>query len=309
MEAFLHEHGVLADFWVVGGGRRAWNWLSHFFEVFISNSINFSKQLFNGSLCSKVSLPGPTHTGMVYGAKRSTWEHTLFELKTHKCFLRVLSWKPLPRNVTLQAPCKRTQHCWPTTPNFVGCYMLRPFAHPVACWWMLLRVVAQSLKPVKGWGQTDVTTPNTLRACWQWCANGCNNCQQCWDLQCIVGRTQPISLCKPCVMSVRGPNNVGRAVQTDPTLLRYASAITEQNKWKVWLVSTFAQQHATTCNRVCKLTQHVTSNYVGSCWANSVASVCTGLKFRPTTRYRTYNYQISTRLIQIMKVTKSVALK
>ena len=27
--------------------------------------------------------------------------------------------------------------------------MLRPFAHPAACCWMLLRVVAQSLKPVK----------------------------------------------------------------------------------------------------------------------------------------------------------------
>ena len=24
-------------------------------------------------------------------------------------------------------------YCWPTTPNIVGCYMLRPFAHPVAC--------------------------------------------------------------------------------------------------------------------------------------------------------------------------------
>ena len=41
------------------------------------------------------------------------------------------------------------QHCWPTTLNIVGCYMLRPFAHPVACCWMLFRVVAQSLKPVK----------------------------------------------------------------------------------------------------------------------------------------------------------------
>ena len=28
-------------------------------------------------------------------------------------------------------------------------------------------------------------------------------------------------------MCLRGPNNVGRAVQTDPKLLRYASAITE----------------------------------------------------------------------------------
>ena len=26
------------------------------------------------------------------------------------------------------APCKRTQRCWPTTPNVVGCYMLRPGA-------------------------------------------------------------------------------------------------------------------------------------------------------------------------------------
>ena len=51
-----------------------------------------------------------------------------------------------------------------------------------------------------------------LRPCWQWCANGCNNSQHCWDLQCIVGRIQPISLCKPCVMSVHGPNNVGGAV-------------------------------------------------------------------------------------------------
>ena len=24
-------------------------------------------------------------------------------------------------------------YCWPTTPNIVGCYMLRPFAHSVSC--------------------------------------------------------------------------------------------------------------------------------------------------------------------------------
>ena len=45
-------------------------------------------------------------------------------------------------------PGKRTQHCWPTTPNIVGCYMLSPFAHPVACCWTVVHV-AQSLKPVK----------------------------------------------------------------------------------------------------------------------------------------------------------------
>ena len=124
------------------------------------------------------------------------------------------------------------------------------------------------------------------RWCWQWCANGCNNSQQCWDLQCIRGRIQPISLWKPSVMRVRGPNNVGRAVQTDPTLLRYASVIAEQKKCLESLAQSliacesirfsfalrrwgrfarrkppqrcrannFAQQLPTTCNRMCKQT-------------------------------------------------------
>ena len=39
--------------------------------------------------------------------------------------------------------------------NIVGCYMLRPFAHPVAYCWMLLRLVAESLKPVKLFSQQD----------------------------------------------------------------------------------------------------------------------------------------------------------
>ena len=49
-----------------------------------------------------------------------------------------------------------------------------------------------------------------LCACWQWCANGCNNSQQVWDLQCIVGRIQPISVCNPS-------NNMQQGVQTDAT--------------------------------------------------------------------------------------------
>ena len=40
-------------------------------------------------------------------------------------------------------------------------------------------------------------------------------------------------------MRVRGPKNFERAVQTNPTLLRYASAIMEQKKcWKL-LAQTF----------------------------------------------------------------------
>ena len=55
-------------------------------------------------------------------------------------------------------------------------------------------------------------------------------------------------------MSVRGPNNVGRPVLTDPTLLRYASVITEQKKCWELLAEKFdrfqtlrnnIQQHAT----------------------------------------------------------------
>ena len=126
-----------------------------------------------------------------------------------------------------------------------------------------------------------------LRACWQWCANGRNNSQHCWDLEYVLGRIQPRSLCKPCVMSVRGPNNVGRAVQTEPTLLRYASAITEQKKCWELLTEKFdriqtlrnnMQQHPTTCNRVCKLTQHVTSNNVASCWPTMLRLFSRGLK-------------------------------
>ena len=41
-----------------------------------------------------------------------------------------------------------------------------------------------------------------------------------------MGRIQPISLCKPRVMSVRGPINVGRPMQTDPTLLGPRTLIT-----------------------------------------------------------------------------------
>ena len=78
--------------------------------------------------------------------------------------------------------------------------------------------------PISGCAQTDAKTPNIVTpkmlgvvACVLAVVYGCNNSQQCWDLQCIVGRILPISLCKQCVMSVRGPNNVGRAVQTDAT--------------------------------------------------------------------------------------------
>ena len=71
-------------------------------------------------------------------------------------------------------------------------------------------------------------------------------------------------------MCLRTLKNSARAVQTDPTLLRSASAITEQkNCWELLAEKLtgfkLSQQHAT-CNRVRKRTQHVTSDSVGSCW-------------------------------------------
>ena len=57
-------------------------------------------------------------------------------------------------------------------------------------------------------------------------------------------------------MSVRGPNNVERAVQTDPTWLRYASVITEQKRCFELFSEKFdqfqtsrnnSQQHSTGC--------------------------------------------------------------
>ena len=110
--------------------------------------------------------------------------------------------------------------------------------------------------------------------------NGSSNSQQCWDLQCIVGRIQPISLCKPCVMRARGPDNVGRAVQTDPTLLRYTSAITEQRKcWE--LLAEKIDRFQTLLNNIQQGVQTDATCIIQQCWellANNVASVCTGHK-------------------------------
>ena len=82
--------------------------------------------------------------------------------------------------------------------NIVGCYMLRPFAHPVGC-------------------------------------------------------------C--CAKFETGSNIVALRFGDHRT-----KAMLEVVGWKVWPVSNFTQQHPTTCNRVCKRTQHLASNNVGSCW-------------------------------------------
>ena len=69
---------------------------------------------------------------------------------------------------------------------------------------------------------------------------------------------QPISLCNPCIISVRCPNNVRRAMQTDRSnivVLRFGDHGTKEMLgvnvgWKVWPVSDFVQQHTTISNNM-----------------------------------------------------------
>ena len=132
--------------------------------------------------------------------------------------------------------------------------------------------------------QTGATSPNNvaptmLRVVSCVLAVVCKRMQQVWDLQCTVGRIQPISLCDPCGMSVRGPNDVGRTVQTDPTSLRDASAITEKKKCWELLAEKF-NRFQTLRNNMQQGVQTDASCKIQKCWeflANNVASVCTGL--------------------------------
>ena len=81
-------------------------------------------------------------------------------------------------------------------------------------------------------------------------------------------------------MSVRGPNNLGRAVQADPTLLLYASEITEQKKCWELLAEKFDWFQTLRNNMQQGVQTDATCN-IQQCWkllANNVASVCTGLK-------------------------------
>ena len=90
------------------------------------------------------------------------------------------------------------------------------------------------------------------------------------------------------VMRVRGPNNVGRPVQTEQTLLRYTSAIAEQKKFWELLAQNFDEfrilgnntsvsalnnmQQGVRTDATCKIQQCL------ELFANNVASAWTGLQ-------------------------------
>ena len=80
-------------------------------------------------------------------------------------------------------------------------------------------------------------------------------------------------------MSVRGPNNVGRAVETNLTLLLYASAITEQKKCRELLAEKF-DRFQTPNNMQQGVQTDATCNNVGSCWPTMLRAFARGLRQR-----------------------------
>ena len=75
--------------------------------------------------------------------------------------------------------------------------------------------------------QTDATAPNIVWST-MW-AVVCNWVQQLSTIRGPVvhcGKDTTHKTLRPCLIHVRGANNVLKVVQTNPTLLRYASVIT-----------------------------------------------------------------------------------
>ena len=85
-----------------------------------------------------------------------------------------------------------------------------------------------------------------------------------------------------CIMRVRGPTNVGRAVQTDPTLLHHLRrSRIKRNFGSCWLKGlTGFKLCATARNNMQQGVQTDATCNIQQCWEllpNNIASVCTGL--------------------------------
>ena len=108
--------------------------------------------------------------------------------------------------VKLLGPCKRTQHCWPTTPNTVGpnnvvtcCFRLHRTTSMLAlvgtC--CVQFETGQTFRPM----QTDATLlANNTQHFWaQHVASVCMEPQQCWHLLTLIASSlKPVKLLGPC---------------------------------------------------------------------------------------------------------------
>ena len=134
------------------------------------------------------------------------------------------------------SPCKWIQHCWATTPSIVGCYVLCPFAHPVACCCAKFET-SQTYEP---------TMPNISFVLWspKRCAIMLDLCarvlQHCWGHACSL------HMVSKAVWAVSFPGcNAGSNIV---------------GSWCICLHTT-ASTYATTSNIV-----HCWPNKVGSCF-------------------------------------------
>ena len=120
--------------------------------------------------------------------------------------------------------------------------------------------------------QTDATTPNIVAPTMLGVVPSVLEvvCKRMQQLPTLLGPTvhRGKDLKKPCVAPTMLEELCKRIQHCCATLRRSRNKRNVGSCWlKVWPVSDFAQEHPTTCNRVCKRTQHVTSNNVGSCWS------------------------------------------
>ena len=139
-----------------------------------------------------------------------------------------------------------------------------------SCGWFIHQLEV----PICFWSSAAWPTPNIVEPTMLAVVCIANNV----GLQGIMGRIQPIRLCKPCVICVRG---CWRSCATESNIVapRFGDHRTKEMFEipcsKVWPVSNFAQQLRAIRNKMqkeCKWTQHETSINVGS--------FCTGLKMK-----------------------------
>ena len=92
------------------------------------------------------------------------------------CWPKML--RPFSRGFSLdsfmsKAPCKRTKHCWPTTPNIDGSCCIRLHGFKLC-----------STTCNKVWKRTQYVTPNNIGSCWPTMLrsfDGRNKSQHCWE--------------------------------------------------------------------------------------------------------------------------------
>ena len=147
--------------------------------------------------------------------------------------------------------------------------MLRPFAHPFACCWMLLRIVAPTLKPVKLFSQQLLTfllfrdRRSVAQQCWILLQSSSN----------IVGATHAHYA---WITKTYGLYSSHDALQVSNLLGVVASVCTPLLTRTQQLPTLLAQQYWEFLHPFAHHCQHARNNSQ-HCWRNNVGSCCARL--------------------------------